>query len=222
VWEHNQTIEHEAGAVSVEPSASNDEPARSSYPIDPEQTAELARLRQQDRLVTEAMGGLFPEGQSLPPDGQVLDLACGPGGWAMQVAFAHPSVEVIGVDLSPGVIDYARAQASSRHLTNVAFAVMDIRQPLTFADASFDLINGCFLFSFMAPTAPQAWRHNPPDRDRRPADDQPRYGASFRFRLCRPQARRTELLARRQPHRHYPRAAAAVASGRLQRGALVR
>ncbi|WP_322480432.1 class I SAM-dependent methyltransferase [Thermogemmatispora sp.] len=137
----------------METSASKAEPARSSYPIDPEQAAELARLMQQDHLVTEAMGGLFPEGQSLPRGGQVLDLACGPGGWAMQVALAHPSVEVIGVDLSPGVIDYARAQARSRHLTNVAFVVMDIRQPLTFADASFDLINGRFLFSFMTPTA---------------------------------------------------------------------
>ncbi|WP_069806074.1 class I SAM-dependent methyltransferase [Thermogemmatispora onikobensis] len=135
----------------MQASSSLPEPTQSTYPVDPEQAAELARLIQQDRLVTEAMGGLFPEGQPLPPDGQVLDLACGPGGWAMQVAFAHPSVEVIGVDLNAGVIDYAHVQARSRGLTNVAFSVMDIRQPLAFADASFDLINGRFLFSFMGP-----------------------------------------------------------------------
>ncbi|WP_052889572.1 class I SAM-dependent methyltransferase [Thermogemmatispora carboxidivorans] len=135
----------------MQDSSAHEGPTRSTYPIDPEQVAELARLMQQDRLLTEAMGGLFPEGISLPPGGRILDLACGPGGWAMQVAFHYPSVEVVGVDLNANVIDYARVQARSRGLTNIDFAVMDIRQPLAFADASFDLINGRFLFSFMRP-----------------------------------------------------------------------
>ncbi|WP_376795789.1 class I SAM-dependent methyltransferase [Thermogemmatispora sp.] len=129
------------------------ETVQSTYPIDPGQVAELARLLQQDRLVTEAMGGLFPEGQILPPGGRVLDLACGPGGWALEVAFHFPSSEVIGIDLNASVIEFARLQAQSRGLANVEFAVMDIMQPLAFADASFDLINGRFLFSFMRPSA---------------------------------------------------------------------
>nr|BBH92378.1 hypothetical protein KTA_05770 [Thermogemmatispora argillosa] len=124
-----------------------------TYPIDPEQVDELARLLQQDRLVTEAMGGLFPEGQTLPEGGRLLDLACGPGGWTTGVAFQYPSVEVIGVDISSSIVEYANTYARSCDLTNAHFQVMNVMQPLAFPDASFDLINGRFLSSFMLPEA---------------------------------------------------------------------
>nr|BBH92374.1 hypothetical protein KTA_05730 [Thermogemmatispora argillosa] len=125
----------------------------STYPIDTEQVDELARLIQQDRLANEAMGSLFPEGQTLPEGGRLLDLACGPGGWTTEVAFQYPSVEVIGVDISPNLVEYANTHARSRGLTNVHFQVMNVMQPLAFPDASFDLINGRFLASFMLPEA---------------------------------------------------------------------
>nr|BBH92377.1 hypothetical protein KTA_05760 [Thermogemmatispora argillosa] len=124
-----------------------------TYPIDPEQVDELARLLQQDRLYNEAMGSLFPEGQTLPEGGRLLDLACGPGGWATEVAFQYPAVEVIGIDISSNLVEYANTHARSRGLTNVHFQVMNIMQPLAFPDASFDLINGRLLFSFMLPEA---------------------------------------------------------------------
>ncbi|RAQ98415.1 class I SAM-dependent methyltransferase [Thermogemmatispora tikiterensis] len=125
----------------------------STYPIDAEQADELARLIQQDRLITEAMGGLFPEGQTLPEGGCILDLACGPGGWATEVAFHYPSVEVVGIDINPSIVEYANTYARSRGLTNVQFQIMNIMQPLAFPDATFDLINGRSLFSFMLPEA---------------------------------------------------------------------
>jgi ubiquinone/menaquinone biosynthesis C-methylase UbiE len=127
-----------------------------TYVIDPEHAAELARLMQQDRLLTEGMGGLLPEfpaGPPLPAGGRVLDLACGPGGWAMELAFAFPKVEVIGVDISRQVIEYARAQAWSRGLANAHFQVMNVMEPLAFPDGSFDLINGRLLCGFMLPAA---------------------------------------------------------------------
>ncbi|WP_069803209.1 class I SAM-dependent methyltransferase [Thermogemmatispora onikobensis] len=135
---------------------SQPQPQTSTYPIDAGQAEELARLLQQDRLITEAMGGLFPEGQTLPEGGRLLDLACGPGGWACEVAFQYPHVEVIGVDINPSTIEYASTQAQARGLPNISFEIMDITQPLAFPDASFDLINGRSLFSFMRP---QDWRH---------------------------------------------------------------
>jgi ubiquinone/menaquinone biosynthesis C-methylase UbiE len=125
-----------------------------TYPIDPEHVGELARLMQQDRLLTEAMGGLLPkEGLSLPETGRVLDLACGPGGWALELAFHFPKAEMLGVDISAQVIEYARAQAWSRGLENVHFQVMNVMEPLAFPDGSFDLINGRLLCSFMLPSA---------------------------------------------------------------------
>ncbi|RAQ98124.1 class I SAM-dependent methyltransferase [Thermogemmatispora tikiterensis] len=130
------------------------ENSRSTYLIDSENAGELARLMLQDRILTAGMGGLFPEfpeGAPLPEGGRVLDLACGPGGWALEVAFAYPKVNVIGVDISQAVIEYANAQAWSRGLENVHFQVMNVMQPLDFPDASFDLINGRLLFGFMLP-----------------------------------------------------------------------
>ncbi|WP_376797334.1 class I SAM-dependent methyltransferase [Thermogemmatispora sp.] len=125
-----------------------------TYPIDPEHVGELARLMQQDRLLTEAMGGLLPEeGISLPETGRVLDLACGPGGWALELAFHFPKAEILGVDISAQVIEYARAQAWSRGLENVHFQVMNVMEPLAFPDGSFDLINGRLLCGFMLPSA---------------------------------------------------------------------
>ncbi|WP_069803031.1 class I SAM-dependent methyltransferase [Thermogemmatispora onikobensis] len=129
---------------------------QNSYVIDSENAGELARLMHQDQMLTRGMGGLlpeFPEGAPLPAGGRVLDLACGPGGWALEVAFAYPNVEVIGVDISQAVIEYARAQAWSRGLENAHFRVMDVMQPLAFPDASFDLINGRLLLGFMLPEA---------------------------------------------------------------------
>jgi SAM-dependent methyltransferase len=127
-----------------------------TYVIDAEHAAELARLMQQDRLLTAAMGGLlpeFPDGPPLPAGGRVLDLACGPGGWALELAFAFPKVEVIGVDLSRQVIEYARAQAWSRGLGNAQFQVGNVMEPLAFPDGSCDLINGRLLLGFMRPAA---------------------------------------------------------------------
>ncbi|WP_322480389.1 class I SAM-dependent methyltransferase [Thermogemmatispora sp.] len=140
-----------AAAEANEPHAPSQPAGEGTYFIDAEEAAELARLMQQDRLVTEATGGLLPEVEALPGAAQVLDLACGPGGWALELAFRYPDAEVIGVDRSPSVVDYANAQARSRGLSNAHFAVMDITQPLAFREASFDLINARFLAGFMRP-----------------------------------------------------------------------
>ncbi|WP_376797018.1 class I SAM-dependent methyltransferase [Thermogemmatispora sp.] len=127
---------------------------RSTYIIDAENAGELARLMQQDRLLTEAMGGLLPEeGIGLPEAGRVLDLACGPGGWLLELAFCFPRATLLGVDLSPAVVEYATAQARSRGLEQVHFQVMDVMEPLDFPDGSFDLINGRLLSGFMLPAA---------------------------------------------------------------------
>ncbi|WP_069802496.1 class I SAM-dependent methyltransferase [Thermogemmatispora onikobensis] len=142
-----------ASQTGSSPSASS-ATARNTYIIDSDQAAELARLMQQDRLLTEAMGGLLPEeGISLPETGRVLDLACGPGGWALELAFRFPKAEIIGIDISPSVVEYANAQAWSRGLENAHFQVGNVMDPLPFPDRSFDLINGRLLFGFMLPAA---------------------------------------------------------------------
>jgi ubiquinone/menaquinone biosynthesis C-methylase UbiE len=137
-------------------SSFDEAPAPSSsgpYIIDPERAAELTRLMQQDRLVTEHMGGLLPEVPELPEGGGVLDLGCGPGLWAMELAFAHPRVQVVGVDINPNVVEFATIQAWSRGLENVRFRVMDVMQPLDFPDRSFDVINARLIIWGVLPEA---------------------------------------------------------------------
>ena len=46
------------------------------------------------------------------------------------MATAYPGIEVIGIDISIGMIEYARAQARAYNLQNAQFSPMDItRQP---------------------------------------------------------------------------------------------
>ncbi|HTK08849.1 MAG TPA: class I SAM-dependent methyltransferase [Ktedonobacteraceae bacterium] len=121
-----------------------------TYLIDAESGAEMARLIDQDRIATKAMGSLLPPDFE-PEDGKViLDLACGPGGWAQEVAFQYPSLQVIGIDFSHKMISYAQSLTAIQHLENLAFQRIDLRSlPLEFPDNTFDCINARFLGSFL-------------------------------------------------------------------------
>lgn len=118
--------------------------------IDPEQPAETARLMLQNSLLAHAIGGSFP-GQTLPSTDvkRILDLASGPGGWVLDVAFTHPQAQVIGIDSNFTNIHYARAQARTRKRKNAYFQIMDILEPLSFPDNYFDLVNARFLNTFL-------------------------------------------------------------------------
>lgn len=126
-------------------------PRKDTYVIDPESGAEMARLINLHQLVTQHMGGLFPQGLDTSNISRVLDLACGPGGWVQDVAFEHQDMEVMGVDISEAMISYARAQARVQGLDNAIFQKMDIREPLAFPDNSFDFVNARLLFAVLSP-----------------------------------------------------------------------
>jgi ubiquinone/menaquinone biosynthesis C-methylase UbiE len=132
--------------MSTSANPSQDE---NTYFIDAENAAEMARLTVQDRLTTKAMGGLFPEQTDLSNVYDILDIACGPGGWVLDVAQAYPDKRVTGVDISRLMVEYAKAQAREKGLNNANFQVMDALNPLEFADNSFDLVNARFLSAFM-------------------------------------------------------------------------
>ena len=117
--------------------------------IDPENTAEMARLIEQDSLFNKNMGGLFPSGLDLSTVRTVLDVACGPGGWALEVAFAHQDMSVVGIDISKGMINYALIRASTQQRDNAQFLVMDATQPLEFEQASFDFVNTRLVEGFL-------------------------------------------------------------------------
>jgi ubiquinone/menaquinone biosynthesis C-methylase UbiE len=125
-----------------------------TYIIDTESGAETTRLMFQDNLLTRYLGGLFPVELDKESAMRVLDLACGPGGWVLNVAYDYPKAEVYGDDINQGFVRYAKAQAWSRRLDNAYFEVMDILKPLAFEENSFDVVNARLLY-FMMPT--RAW-----------------------------------------------------------------
>src|SRR5215472_3947374 len=103
--------------------------AVSTFLIDPENGAEMVRLTNLHRLLTQYMGGLFPQDVDTTPLKRLLDLACGPGDWVQDVAFEHQDIDVIGIDSSKSLITYALAMARVQGLDNALFEVMDIRKP---------------------------------------------------------------------------------------------
>jgi SAM-dependent methyltransferase len=128
-------------------------PGNNYYWIDVEDAAETARLIDQDRLITDYIGGPFPASFVPPEEGRVLDIACGPGGWALNVAFNYPNLEVVGIDLNATLIQYALAFARVRALHNITFQVMDVTKSLDFKDASFSFIYTRFLSTCILPEA---------------------------------------------------------------------
>ena len=109
--------------------------------------AEQARLIEQAGALTRAEGLLSCYSrEELEEIHDVVDIACGPGGWVLDVAQAYPwMTRVVGVDISQSMINYAQLQAETSGLDSAQFHVMDILHPLNLPDDSFDLVNARFL-----------------------------------------------------------------------------
>ncbi len=124
-------------------------PGKSTYALDAENPLEMTRLIEQQRRVAQAMGGPFAGLAELPEGAKVLDLACGPGSWILDVAFERPDIRAIGVDISQIMIEYASARARTQGLINATFELMDITKKLAFADSSFDLVTASGLVAVL-------------------------------------------------------------------------
>ena len=83
------------------------------------------------------------------PDASVLDIATGPGFVAL--AFAERVHEVVGIDLTPAMLERAELERARRGLTNVRFELGDV-ESLPYADRSFDVVTcGSAFHHFPAP-----------------------------------------------------------------------
>lgn len=103
--------------------------------------AEMARLIDLHSILARTREELLPGHSDTTSIHYVLDIACGPGGWALDVAFEYPKIEVIGVDSNAAMIKYASALAHSQGLQNAHFRNMDVVKHLDFPDNTFDVIN---------------------------------------------------------------------------------
>jgi len=95
------------------------------------------------RLIVEASGA--------GPDDTVLDVACGPG--LVVAAFARVVRHATGIDITPAMLDRARAHAAQLGLTNVTWRQGDVLS-LPWPDASFSIVTSRFAFHhFLDPLA---------------------------------------------------------------------
>jgi SAM-dependent methyltransferase len=93
----------------------------------------------------------------LKPGEAVLDLGCG-GGFDCFLAARQvgPEGSVIGVDMTPGMVDKARKNAATGQTTNVDFRLGEIEN-LPVADASVDvIISNCVIN--LSPNKPRVFR----------------------------------------------------------------
>ena len=117
-----------------------------------EEIVERARLMNKSYLLLRALGGLLP---GLKPDHlqhmtNVLEIACGPGIWTLEVARANPQVQVTGVDTSSAMVASARNLMREQALSNVEYRhIPSFVHALPFEDMSFDFISMQFMEKFL-------------------------------------------------------------------------
>src|SRR5437764_3378662 len=99
----------------------------------------------------EAALKLIVECSGAGPEDTVLDVACGPG--LVVAAFARVVRHATGIDITPAMLERARAHAAQLGLTNVSWRQGDVL-PLPWPDASFSIVTSRFAFHhFLDPAA---------------------------------------------------------------------
>ncbi len=115
------------------------------------ESAEMTRLLLQDRLFTQAAGGVFAEGE-IQPGMHVIDVGCGPGVWLLDFGAQHLEVKGVGIDNDLKMIQYAKSRAQAMNVSDrFSFEAMDIREiPWSLPSNYFDLVNARLL-AFLPP-----------------------------------------------------------------------
>jgi ubiquinone/menaquinone biosynthesis C-methylase UbiE len=113
----------------------------------PKDLEESGRLDFQHFLLRSAFKGNYIAPINAPRD--ILDVGCGTGRWAMEMAQTFPDANVIGIDIVPPEQDKAQVfgYGLENKPDNYAFVQGDILQGLPFPDRSFDFTHMRLLFS---------------------------------------------------------------------------
>jgi ubiquinone/menaquinone biosynthesis C-methylase UbiE len=101
----------------------------------PFSTAKTIASEEALRLLIDACGA--------GPDDTVLDVAC--GGGLVVCAFAQVVRRAEGIDITPAMLDRARALAAEKGLTNTSWRQGDVTR-LPYPDASFSIVTSRFTF----------------------------------------------------------------------------
>ncbi|GHP00876.1 hypothetical protein KSF_109230 [Reticulibacter mediterranei] len=112
----------------------------------PDSLVDIEHLSETLRLVKQSIGGLIPELTDAERTGMrdVLEIACGPGTWSLEMARTYPGFTYTGIDTSHSMIAIAQQEARERRLAVQFLQVSDLLGA-DFPDHSFDLISAHFL-----------------------------------------------------------------------------
>lgn len=88
-------------------------------------------------ITDEAALAKIVDATSAGPSDEVLDVACGPG--IVACAFARVARRVTGIDITPAMVERARALATERGLENTTFRIGDV-EPLPFDEGAFSVV----------------------------------------------------------------------------------
>lgn len=112
---------------------------------------EIQRLYEQDRMLTQGMGGVLPEQNPSARLGRILDVGSGTGGWLIETAKAYPGIAVLcGAEANPQLLAHARSRAEEHRVSDrVEFQMMDVLRMIEFPTGYFDLVNQRLGTSFL-------------------------------------------------------------------------
>lgn len=114
-------------------------------------TRQAAGFSQAPGIVDAAALRLLVEFSGATPEDTVLDVACGPG--IVACAFAQVARHVTGIDITPAMLDLARARQRQLGLQNLTWQAGDVL-PLPYRDGAFSLVVTRFAFHhFLDPSA---------------------------------------------------------------------
>lgn len=85
----------------------------------------------------------------MPPPRRIIDLATGTGVNAFVYAELFPEAEVIGIDIAPSLLRWARQRAAERGLENLRFYHMDCADLSVFPADTFDIVHEGMVFHEM-------------------------------------------------------------------------
>jgi ubiquinone/menaquinone biosynthesis C-methylase UbiE len=102
----------------------------------PKDDAEINRLDFQHYMLRYAMKGNYAAPLTNPLG--ILDVGCGTGRWAMEMAQLFPAANVIGVDIQRPHLETAKVEALP---LNYAFVQANVLEGLPFADADFGFVH---------------------------------------------------------------------------------
>ena len=109
----------------------------------PQDTEEINRLDFQHYLLRHAFRGNFAAPLRKPR--AILDVGCGTGRWAREMAQAFPDARVAGVDIKPPPAE-ALAPTGEPRQAHFAFTPGNVLEGLPFPDASFDYTHMRLMF----------------------------------------------------------------------------